>query len=114
MQLRVFLPGEHGMHPKNEATYDEPTFWEKIARTKWGSYLTEVEKQAILKANDLAVKPTIALEIGCEGGRWSMLLAKLGWKMICTDIDSHTLAICQRRISTAQCILVSPNDSTIP
>jgi ubiquinone/menaquinone biosynthesis C-methylase UbiE len=102
------------MNTKIECIHDKPMYWETIARTRWGSYLTEVEKRAILKANDMAGKPTAALEIGCEGGRWSMLLAKRRWKMICTDTDPHTLAICQRRISTAQCILVSANDSTIP
>jgi ubiquinone/menaquinone biosynthesis C-methylase UbiE len=103
------------MNTEIESAHDEPTFFEKTARTRWYSYLTEVEKRAILKANDLVGKPTTALEIGCDGGgRWSILLAKLGWKMICTDINPDVLDICQRRIPTAKCILVSPNDSKIP
>ena len=70
------------MNTKIESTHDELTSVEKIVRTtRWGSYSTEVEKQAIFKANDLAGKPTTALEIGCDGGRWSMLLAKLGWQI---------------------------------
>jgi hypothetical protein len=39
------------MNTKIESTHDEPTFFEKNARTRCGSYLTEVEKRAILKAN---------------------------------------------------------------
>src|SRR5438876_8483795 len=93
---------------------DEITFWEKIARTKQGSYITEIEKRTILKAHDLVGKPAIAFEIGYEGGRWSRLLADLGWNIICTDINPDVLEICQGRIPTAKCILTSPNESKIP
>ena len=51
------------------------TRWERANSTKWGIYLTEIEKRAILKAHDLSETPTTALEIGAEGGRWSRLLA---------------------------------------
>jgi ubiquinone/menaquinone biosynthesis C-methylase UbiE len=108
------LHGDEIMNTKIKSTHDETTSFEKSTRNRWGDYSTEVEKQAILKANDLAGKPTTALEIGCDGGRWSMLLAKLGWKIICTDINRDALDICQRRIPIAKCILVSPNDSMLP
>ena len=90
------------------------TYWEKIARSRWGSYVTEVEKRVVLKANDLASSPTTALEIGCEGGRWSKLLVDLRWDMVCTDVNPNTLATCQRRIPMAKCILVDANDPTLP
>lgn len=93
---------------------NETTYWEGIADTKWGSYITEIEKRAILEASNLAKKPAIALEIGCEGGRWSKLLSDLGWDIICTDIDHKTLDICKKRIPKAKCIQVSPNDSKLP
>ena len=96
--------------------WDEDTFWEKIARSRWGSYTTEVEKRVILKANDLAKGATVttALEVGCEGGRWSKLLIDLGWDMVCTDINPDTLAICQSRIPMAKYILVDKDDTTLP
>ena len=95
---------------------DDPavTFWEKAASSRWGSYLTEVEKAVILKAHHLSERPATALEIGCEGGRWSMLLAKADWKVICTDVDSETLKLCQKRIPEATCIQVAPDESRIP
>lgn len=93
---------------------DKDTYWENIAKSKWGSYITEVEKRVILKANDLSAKPANALEVGCEGGRWSRLLTDLGWNMICTDINPNTLAICQKRIPKAKCVLVKKEDTTLP
>jgi len=92
----------------------EITYWEKVANTRWGAYTTDIVKRAIFKVSDLYREPTTALEIGCEGGRWSKLLIDLGWKMICTDIDEQTLEICKKRISKANCILVHPNDTKIP
>jgi SAM-dependent methyltransferase len=90
------------------------TYWENIARSKWGSYITGVEKEVLLKAIELVKVPTNALEIGCEGGRWSKLLVDLGWKVVCTDINPNTLAICQERIPSAKCILVNAIDTTLP
>ncbi len=98
----------------NSPDWGEDTFWESIARSRWGSYITEVEKRVILKANELAQKPTVALEVGSEGGRWSKLLFDLGWNMVCTDVDPDMLAICQRRIPMAKCILVDSKDTNLP
>jgi SAM-dependent methyltransferase len=94
--------------------WGEDTYWENIAKSRWGSYVTEVERRVILKANDLAKGPTTALEVGCEGGRWSKLLVDLGWEVVCTDVNPDTLAICQRRIPAAKCILVDANNTTLP
>ncbi len=94
--------------------YDEVTFWENVAQTKWGRYVSEIEEEAILKAHNLTTRPATALEVGCEGGRWSKLLADLGWRMICTDIDQRALNICKKRIPTATCILVSSDDAKLP
>jgi hypothetical protein len=58
--------------------------------------------------------PGSALEIGSEGGRWSRLLAGMGWTLTCTDIDAEVLTVCQRRVPTANCILVSPAATTLP
>src|SRR5256885_16316767 len=89
--------------------------WELVGHsTKYGRYTSEIERKTVLNAHNLITKPTTALEIGCEGGRWSKLLADFGWEMICTDIDQKSLAVCQRRIPTATCTLVSPEDTTFP
>ncbi len=93
---------------------DEITYWEKVAKSRWGSYTSEIEKDAILRSHYLTTRPTTALEIGCEGGRWSKLLSDFGWRLICTDVNQQTLNICKKRIPTAKCILVSPDDSKIP
>ena len=98
----------------NSPEWGEDTYWESKARSRWGSYISEVENRVILQAHDLARDPKIALEIGVEGGRWSKLLVDLGWDLICTDINPKTLAICQRRIPEANCILVSKRDTTLP
>lgn len=93
---------------------DDTTRWEQIAGTRWGAYVTDIERSAILKAHGLSGKPATALEIGAEGGRWSRLLTDLGWRMICTDINENTLATCKKRIPTATCILVRPEDNRLP
>ena len=93
---------------------DDNTFWEKVTCTRWGAYVTGIEKEAILKAHDLSETPAAALEIGAEGGRWSALLTGLGWRMTCTDINEKALAICKKRIPSANCILVRPDGTTLP
>src|SRR5215470_3961495 len=100
--------------PNDALDWGQDTYWESIAQTRWGSYITEIEKRAILKANNLFGKPSNALEIGCEGGRWSKLLSDLGWNMTCTDINLNMLSICQKRIPMAKCILVDKEDTTLP
>ena len=92
----------------------DKTYWEQIAETKWGAYISDLERSAILKANELARNPGTALEVGAEGGRWSKLLADQGWNMICTDVDSKSLRVCKSKVPSAHCILVSSNDKTLP
>ena len=91
------------------------TYWEHVAaRTRWGSYISEVEKRAVLAGHHLCESPARALEVGCEGGRWSRLLAEAGWSMICTEVDGEALALCRQRLPDAQCVLVRPDDTTLP
>src|SRR5579871_1312068 len=92
----------------------ESTYWEAIADTRWGRYVSQLEKAAILRAHHLATRPTTALEIGCEGGRWSRILSDLGWSLTCTDIDPELLRVCQRRLPEARCVLVDPNSTELP
>jgi SAM-dependent methyltransferase len=97
------------------ASAQEISDWENISiNSKYGFYASEIEERAILKALSLIKRPTTALDIGCDGGRWAMKLANQGWEMICTDIVQRSLDICKRRIPHAKCIHVSPNDTTLP
>jgi SAM-dependent methyltransferase len=90
------------------------TMWEVVATTRWGRYTTEVAENAVLAAAEMAGTPGAALEVGCEGGRWSRLLSNMGWALTCTDIDANVLAVCQQRVPTANCIHVSPRATTLP
>ena len=101
------------MNTKINKQDDVKTYWEQVALSRWGTYTTEIEKQAILEAIELAGRPSVALEVGCEGGRWSQLLIELGWDMICTDVNRNSLDICQKRIPTAKCILVNPDEARL-
>lgn len=93
---------------------ENETRCERLASSRWGQYLTAVEKEAILCAHAMARTASTSIEIGCEGGRWSSLLADLGWLPACVDIDPKTLAVCQRRLPQARCILTSPQARRLP
>lgn len=91
------------------------TFWETVAEdTRWGRYLTGIERHAFVAAHAQAGIPGTVLEIGCEGGRWSQLLSQMGWEAICTNVDPAVLAMCQQRIPSARCVLVDPQATTLP
>lgn len=90
------------------------TFWESVATTRWGRYTTDVVEDAIALASEIAGERGSALEVGCEGGRWSRRLSDMGWAVTCTDIDAQMLSLCQERVPTANCILVSPVAKTLP
>ena len=94
--------------------YPPSTMWEAVATTRWGRYTTEVVESAVLAAAGMAGTPGAALEVGCEGGRWSRLLSNMGWTLTCTDIDAKALAVCQQRLPAANCIHVSPSATTLP
>lgn len=84
----------------------ETTHWEWIAEsTTWGRYITGVERQVILRAESIAGAPGNAVDFGCGGGRWSKELAGRGWNMTCLDVSRPALALCQRNVPSAKCIL---------
>jgi ubiquinone/menaquinone biosynthesis C-methylase UbiE len=99
---------------ESTSEFHERTYWESVALTKWGRYLTGLENRMILAASAMAGEPGLAIEIGCEGGRWARLLASHGWDMICTDVSAESLQLCQRRLPQAECILVNASDTCIP
>lgn len=88
--------------------------WERIAQTRWGGYMSEIEMASILRAHRMFETPGRAFEVGCEGGRWSHMLSDLGWKMTCTDINPKVLEICRRRIPQAEIHLVQADDKVLP
>jgi SAM-dependent methyltransferase len=90
------------------------TMWETIATTRWGRYTTRIAEHAVMAACNAAGAPASALEVGCEGGRWSQFLAERGWTLTCTDINPDVLTICRQRVPDANCILVSPDGTTLP
>jgi SAM-dependent methyltransferase len=91
------------------------TYWEQVASTtRWGRYTSTVIEDAVRRGISAAAPPTNALDVGCEGGRWSQLAADAGWPLTCTDVDERALAICQQRIPDARCIRVSSEDRTLP
>jgi SAM-dependent methyltransferase len=89
------------------------TFWEHAAQTRWGRYLTSAETTALETAAS-SMGPGTSLEIGCDGGRWSQLLAALGWSTICVDVKEEAVELCRLRIPSARCLLVKPDDSSFP
>ena len=91
-----------------------PTYWEQVAETRWGAYITEIERRAIEFASSIARPIEKAVEIGCEGGRWSKLLSDLGWGMTCIDVDEKVLQVCRERIPEAVCLLSLPEATSIP
>lgn len=98
---------------ETEYGYDT-TYCEWLAKTRWGAYIAEIEHRAIMIGHARSGQPAHALEIGCEGGRWSRMLTDLGWKMTCTDVNAGFLEICRRRLPHANVVQVSPTDSTLP
>ena len=96
-----------------ESGHSSITHWEAAAGSRWGQYVTDHERTNLLFALE-RLAPAMALDVGCEGGRWSKLLLDYGWAVVATDVDSESLAVCQRRLPQASCILVSEGDATLP
>lgn len=89
-------------------------YWESLAESRLGRYVTGIERRAIETAHHLAGKPTTALDIGCGKGQWAELLANLGWRIVCTDIDERNLVSCKSLVPAATCIHVDPGDRRLP
>jgi SAM-dependent methyltransferase len=98
-----------------EGFLPEPeSYWESVNASRWGQYLTRLEFDAITSAATIAGIPGAALEVGCEGGRWSVMLEKQGWSMTCIDVDPAALAICRSRLEAGRCVQTSPEDRSLP
>jgi 2-polyprenyl-3-methyl-5-hydroxy-6-metoxy-1,4-benzoquinol methylase len=97
-----------------EHTSQPVTYWERVATTRWGRYTTQMVEDAVRAGLLIAGEPGKALEVGCEGGRWSCLLARAGWEMTCTDVNPVALETCQLRVPSATCILVDREATSLP
>ena len=76
-----------------ESGHSSITHWEAAAGSRWGQYVTDHERTNLLFALE-RLAPAMALDVGCEGGRWSKLLLDYGWAVVATDVDSESLAVC--------------------
>jgi SAM-dependent methyltransferase len=90
------------------------TFWDGAADTTWGAYLTDAERRVLLRALELAPRDGDAMEVGCEGGRWSRYVVDRRGSAICTDIDPGVLELCAQRLPQARCVLSRPEDERLP
>lgn len=89
-------------------------YWDKVAETRWGRYVIEVERDVILRAHSLVGHHDRAVDVGCGSGRWSKILSGLGWTMTCIDVDPPSLEVCKLNVPAAECTLANPNDTAIP
>ncbi len=80
----------------------EETFWEHVGRTtRAGRYLTGHVAAALEHAVSVLGQPGRAADVGCDAGRWSTVLSRLGWRLTCLDVNNEALAVCGRRIPDA-------------
>ena len=100
--------------PAAESLPAPETYHERVAQTRWGSYISEHELAAIQTAHRLAGEPGTVLDIGCDGGRWSIVLSEWGWQPICIDVDPDALAICARRLPHAICLREDEDYDRLP
>jgi SAM-dependent methyltransferase len=103
------------MQPRTCQEEGPRTYWEGVATSRWGRYVSDAEEVAIrAAAAAIAGGPREALDVGCDGGRWTGLLADLGWVVSATDINAANLAICQDRLPHSRCVLVDAESETLP
>ena len=88
------------------------TFWERNTQNRWSQYLLGIEEDIVLRTLERFEQPGKAIEVGCDGGKWSTLLHSLGWDVTCVDIDPDALAICRQRLPDAKIVFADPEATT--
>lgn len=88
--------------------------WDRLARTRWGRYLSGAEAAAIDRAQDLTPFPRRALDVGCGGGRWTRLLVDRGWAVTSLDVDPEAVRTTAESNPGADCRLVGADDRRLP
>lgn len=89
-------------------------FWEDVAQTRWGRYITALEAAAVRAAAATVGRPGHALDVGCGGGRWTRLLLDEGWSVTATDVDPAATALCAVRNPEADCRTVGTGEERLP
>jgi SAM-dependent methyltransferase len=89
-------------------------YWDAIASTKWGRYISAAEEGAIESAQATAPAPRAALDAGCGGGRWTRLLLDRGWSVTGFDVDPDAVRAHRDRNPEADCLIVDPNNERLP
>jgi SAM-dependent methyltransferase len=89
------------------------TFYEELAQTRWGQYISSAEEATLLTAASRAGGGT-AVEVGGDAGRWSQLLYSRGWSVTCIEVREDALALCQERMPSARCLLAKTDDKSWP
>jgi SAM-dependent methyltransferase len=92
---------------------EELTYWEESATRRWGRYLTDREA-GMIEAAISDFGPGVALEVGCDGGRWCQLLDRRGWTVVGCDVNPAAIDLCRRRLLTGTFIECLPADRTLP
>ena len=113
----ISLSGSDGA-PEREidevaSAHSSDTFYEYAADTVWGRYLN-APGEAALRAAASSLGGGTSLDVGCDAGRWSQLLADLGFSPVCVDVREEALEICRRRLPSARCHLAQPDDVSFP
>lgn len=97
------------------STTSSRTYWERVAETRWGRYITELERAAVLDATrGVAPADRQVLDVGCDGGRWSRVLVDEGWSVTAIDVLDEAVRTCRERIPEARVQRVWPGATTLP
>src|SRR5689334_16504615 len=100
------------MEPQTDLLDSTMPQWEKVYTTRtFGRYISDVHLRVIMMAQAAAGSPGKGFEVGCEGGRWTRMLADLGWQMTCTEVNAGALEVCRRRVPNANLLLVRGEDT---
>ena len=89
---------------------DATTFWEQSGMSRWSRYLESIERDVMSRALSRYDAPGRAIEIGCDGGKWSKWMHDRGWEMTCVDVNADALDLCKRRIPEATVVLAEETE----
>jgi SAM-dependent methyltransferase len=82
----------------------EETHWEKAAKTRVGTYLTNIEAGFIFDCVDFT-KLSLVVDIGAEAGRFSVLAANTNVTVVGIDIDLYSLCRLKQKNKDVHVIL---------
>jgi SAM-dependent methyltransferase len=80
------------------------TDWEIALEGSFQRYMTEGQREVMLRLHHRAKAPGLLIDFGCGPGRWTKFLMDRGWQAVCMDIDGPSLARCRAANPTAKVI----------